>query len=377
MRRHHTFPLLLAAATIASLGTGTRARADEVLLPFGPSLQQPDALTCGPTCAVMVLNYYGIAAGITPMAEKSETYLLECCEEWRDGGIEFGFTRTQKLANAMGHYGLKTDVLNGTAENLRASITKGTPAIVLVRSASDLWHYVVVTGYRTSPAQFRIHDTSRQVYWMDEADLMAIWRFSHGMRGLVGDRMTVAYVDDLQCTGCRGRGTLPTPWIDVECIACGGSGKVAIVIDTWWGRRYRRDYGTCGVCKGAGRWREGGESVPCIMCGSSGHGDPARKVVESFETGNTFLVPSGARDSQPSPAPAPPVVTPPTPGHPSEDTPPATPHTPGGDGCASHDRCACHSSPQHTHGVVIEAIRRCRDHRGVLRRCLSFRRDAR
>lgn len=372
MRIYRQFLFLIAVATTAFLGTNTQAGADEVTLRFGPPLKQPDSLTCGPTCAVMVLNHYGINAGIGPVAQQSDTYLLKCCGDWLAGGIEFGFTLTRNLARSMKDNGLPVDVRTGTPQDLRASVNEGKPAILLVRSALDLWHYIVVTGYRTSPAQFRIHDTNRDVYWMDEADLVAIWRFSHRIGNRIGDRMTTEFVEDLQCISCQGRGENPATVIDLECAVCGGSGKVAIVIDTFWGRRYRHGWGTCGACKGCGRWRTGGHSVTCHVCSGSGHGDPARKIVESFEAGSTFLVPSASRDPQPPPPPAPPIGTPAPPGQSSEEEDLGVPQTPDGTGCGCHRNCTCHQSQQRRRCGLIEAIRLCREHRRVLGRCCFF-----
>lgn len=360
MRAFRSLLLLLLIGFPAGQQTHARSKADEVTLDFGPSLQQPDGVTCGPTCAVMVLNYYGINAGIGPVAECSDTNWLNCCEDWHPGGINIGLTLPMNLANCMkNRHGLKVDVRKGTAQDLRDVVSMRKPAILLVRSARYYWHYITVTGYRTHPAQFRIHDTNNSVYWMDESDLLGIWRFSHEIGPLSGDRMLAVYVEDLQCPTCAGRGEVYEPSIDVQCPICSGSGKVVLHIDTPWGP-IRHGWGTCGVCKGSGRWRTEG-SVKCPVCSGSRQGDLSRKLVESVETGNTFLVPTDGPPSRlpTTPPDSPPVVVPSPPTSPSDQGDSTTPPSSGGDGCHCRGRCHCRPcfpGPQH---CPTERVRRC------------------
>jgi len=282
-------PALLKALfmTCTLLASGA-SRAEEVLLDFGPVVTQPDSVTCGPTCGAMVLGYYGIEAGVQPLATECGTTVLE--------GLGIAMTLPEGLQRGVGQYGLTLEKRKATVQDIPSVIRTGRPVILLVRSGRKTWHYIVVTGFRDTPLAFRIHDPSGHVYWATAENIAAIWAFSNGMMPISDDWrkwLETEYIPDDVCGSCGGSGNWTGPDVDLWCPACKGSGRWKIIVDLPLGRSYEKDLGDCKVCKGAGRWREGGIRTDCPVCGGSGTcGDVFRKAVEMVASGNTMFVPT-------------------------------------------------------------------------------------
>jgi len=65
-----------------------------------PTMTQPDDISCGPTCASMVLKWYDIEAGIGPCKTKAGTRWLEA------GNAKVGMTVPSGIENCLDSYGL-------------------------------------------------------------------------------------------------------------------------------------------------------------------------------------------------------------------------------------------------------------------------------
>lgn len=120
------------------------------ILPDFPNYSQPNEVTCGPTAASMVLSYYGVSAGIQPLAQKAGTYILQA------GNARIGLTRPDRLTEAMNEYFPTFRMQRGNLNDIVNSINGNKPVILLVRSATDTWHYIVVYGYMHGTNTFEV-----------------------------------------------------------------------------------------------------------------------------------------------------------------------------------------------------------------------------
>lgn len=104
-------------------------------------IEQPDGITCGPTSATMVLNYYGHSVSVDQVSEESKTEWIE----YKDESI--GMTTPEYIPIALKHFGVPSKTRRGYLPRLKYYVSSGKPCIVLLRSGEFLWHYVVVIGY--------------------------------------------------------------------------------------------------------------------------------------------------------------------------------------------------------------------------------------
>jgi hypothetical protein len=75
------------------------------LLADFPVLRQPDAISCGPTCVAMLLQYYGIGVDIEDVKKTAGTRILKI------GGDEIGFTWPSKIREALLEHGLEAELV--------------------------------------------------------------------------------------------------------------------------------------------------------------------------------------------------------------------------------------------------------------------------
>lgn len=242
--RRFSFALFLIFFSVQTFGA-------DKLLPGFPIYGQPDGISCGPTSASMVLKYYGFSAGIGPLKTQANTRWFEF------GGYKVGMTHPGNLSDAMNVYTRGVGVFSATTQDLKRFVDQGRPTIVLLRSGSTTWHYVVVIGYRNDGQSFTIADPGNGGYTheMTAANLNGAWQFSHDMEG--------NYIPDRKCGNCHGSGNIWT-----KCPTCHGSGKLSGPFGTWT---------KCTFCSGQGKW-----SAHCPICGGKGtQTDGYRKVVET------------------------------------------------------------------------------------------------
>lgn len=122
---------------------------DAFQIPGFPFLQQPDDISCGPTCAAMVLQHFGFDVSIDQVRTASCTDWFH----WR--GKPFGMTHPAALQRAMRHFAPRKHIVKMDAGGISspllidydmAGASVRLPAICLLRVAPRIWHYVVSIG---------------------------------------------------------------------------------------------------------------------------------------------------------------------------------------------------------------------------------------
>lgn len=236
-----------------------------------PTYKQPDGISCGPTCCRMVLRYYGIRAGIEPLKTAAGTRLLTTST------TRVGLTVPSGIRAALNRYGVSSTVgvmRRGGLTSVKSLIDQDRPPILLVRSGTKTWHYIVVVGYRKAGAEFEFVDPSGIRDWLSAKKLDLGWTFSGDYSG--------NRIQGRRCRMCGGGGKIAKGW--TKCVTCRGSGKIG----TLFGKK------KCVLCSGRGKWSSRG--TRCITCGGDGREtDAYRKAVESAGvSGRTLIVPKRA-----------------------------------------------------------------------------------
>lgn len=172
-------------------------------------LRQPDGITCGPTSVTMVLNRYGKAVTLDEVKKSTKT-------EWITyKGEPIGMTSPEYIPVALTHFGLYSKSLRGDVTRLKYFVAKNRPPIVLLRSGSKTWHWVVVIGYTQDTIILADPGSGRRE--MRLIHFQSAWDFQTDMGGRP---MSV------KCTACKGTGR----WLDQifgpfsHCECCGGTG---------------------------------------------------------------------------------------------------------------------------------------------------------
>ena len=139
------------------------------------SIDQPDRITCGPTCALMLLRYYGNdEVDVDELTISSKTH-------WFDyNKLPIGMTSPYDLLTALNTSGLPCEMSYGSMSTLREHIGEDRPVIVLLRSDEYLWHYVVATGYNKDHI---IVATDGYYKHMKNEHFRGSWEFSADMDG--------------------------------------------------------------------------------------------------------------------------------------------------------------------------------------------------
>lgn len=104
-------------------------------------LQQPDAISCGPTSCAMIVNWHGIKSSIEDCKQKTHTKWFVYKNK------EVGMTLPDYIAVCLEKYGIDTELQSGNIHKLKKYVSENKPVIVLLRSGIQYWHYVVVIGY--------------------------------------------------------------------------------------------------------------------------------------------------------------------------------------------------------------------------------------
>lgn len=137
--------------------------------------KQPDEFTCGPSCASMVLSFYGTDKS----CEELQPFVLS---KTIIAGNKIGFSLPKSVSKGLSHFGIKNKVLRGNISELKYSISNNKPVITLLRSATDLWHYVVVIGYTQNDICIADpHDGMKQ--WILLENFENSWAFKKDMDG--------------------------------------------------------------------------------------------------------------------------------------------------------------------------------------------------
>ncbi len=140
-----------------------------------PNLKQPDDISCGPTCAAMVLRWYGVDAGIERCKTKSGTRWLQM------GEYKVGMTLPSGMVNCLNSFGVPSRALKGSIKDIENYIDQKRPPILLVRSGVKTWHWVVAMAY--GDAGIKLSDPSGQQWNISRSTLDAAWTFSADLSG--------------------------------------------------------------------------------------------------------------------------------------------------------------------------------------------------
>ena len=176
-----------------------------------PLYKQPDQITCGPATVYMVLRFYKLNIDFEDVKESTKT-------EWISyDKTSIGMTSPDYIRNALYKYKISNNMHVGNIDELKYYVSKNTPVIVLLRSGSKTWHYVVVVGYEKNKIEIADPSNGKR-YFLNENIFVDSWRFKKDLYGY-------DVVED--CFLCKGTGT----WFYFNlgplfiCELCSGTGK--------------------------------------------------------------------------------------------------------------------------------------------------------
>lgn len=167
---------MFAVIIIALLGYKDRSHPASFTIPFTQLEAQPDDITCGPTCGIMLLKYYGIEAKLDDLKARTKTVWFS----W--GGKDVGMTAPVYLRAGLEAFGVNSVLSYGTLDRLKSLVARGKPCIVLVRSGEYSWHYVVVTGYDGDVVYFA-NPSDGKMQGMPESEFVAAWNWTGDIYG--------------------------------------------------------------------------------------------------------------------------------------------------------------------------------------------------
>ena len=142
-----------------------------------PLLKQPDHITCGPTSATMLLNYYGCDLTIDEVKKRTKTQWIAY------KGESIGMTSPDLILHALNHFNISAKIYRTDVDRIKYFISQHRPPILLVRSGLKTWHYVVAIGYDqqdfilADPANGNLRKISLKV-------LQNAWLFNGDLRGV-------------------------------------------------------------------------------------------------------------------------------------------------------------------------------------------------
>lgn len=108
---------------------------------FSAFKMQKDDISCGPSCASMILDYYGKFHLYDEIRSEMKT-------EWFTfKGVKYGLTIPHYMSSTLNKHDVLCTARRSNLKVLESFVSKNKPAICLVRSGRYTWHYVVVIGY--------------------------------------------------------------------------------------------------------------------------------------------------------------------------------------------------------------------------------------
>lgn len=174
--------------------------------------EQPDGITCGPTSVLMLLHRYGKNVTLDEVKSQTKTQWFK----YNDDPI--GMTSPDCIVPAMNHFGVGSRLLRGDLDRLKYFVSKNRPAIVLLRSGQQTWHYVVVIGYTENKIIVADPGPGARKE-MSVENFLGAWDFTHDMYG---------ESTQTKCNTCGGTGR----WVQSinlgpfsYCEICSGTGK--------------------------------------------------------------------------------------------------------------------------------------------------------
>lgn len=149
---------------------------EEYLIKDFPGIAQPDDVSCGPTSCAMVLKKYGKEVSVADAKKAGRTTWF------RFKGQEVGMTSPDHIPKILEKYGVPAKLRSGNVDRLKFYVSTGRPVIVLLRSGTRYWHYVVVVGYGKD--YISIADPGPGSVWhMDQTVFQRAWSFQGDMQG--------------------------------------------------------------------------------------------------------------------------------------------------------------------------------------------------
>ena len=208
--------LILVGIRFFWLSTNTHPVAYEIQ--NFPLIAQPDNVTCGPTSTTMVLNYYGVQTNVDAVAKIALT-------RWHvnKDGTAFGGTSPEFIAVALNKLGVKSKVERDVSlDKLKYYVSQGRPVIVLVRSDTAMWHYIVAIGYDSGNIITADPGGGQRIV-LPNKNFMGAWKFTTDLDG--NDK-------SVKCPICKGQGNWCW-WLGPLgiCDVCGGTGKIPDIHD--------------------------------------------------------------------------------------------------------------------------------------------------
>lgn len=171
-------------------------------------MTQPDDITCGPASTTMLLWLYGKDVKFEDVTKITKT-------EWfkfRDNVI--GTTIPEMIVRALDVNGVPARTMRGKMSHLKYYVSHKQPVIVILRTSSFNWHYVVVTGY--DEEKIIVADPAWGGRWEMTAKMFEeAWCFDKDMDGREVRE---------KCWLCGGSGMLLNIGPLGTCEACFGTG---------------------------------------------------------------------------------------------------------------------------------------------------------
>jgi hypothetical protein len=166
----------------------------------------------------MVLNYYGVKATVDDVVAVAKTRWYK-----KKGGTEIGGTTPEYVKIAFDKFGVRSLIERGaTLDKLKWYVSQGRPAVVLVRSGPNMWHYIVIIGYDNDNVITADPGGGERIV-LSNATFMGAWKFTHDLDGKD---------TSIPCPCCHGAGSWCC-WLGPLglCDMCGGLGKLP---DAMW-----------------------------------------------------------------------------------------------------------------------------------------------
>lgn len=179
----------------------------EFLIKNFPKFQQPDEISCGPSCVFMILQYLNIENDFDKVYKLTYT-------KWFDSeNKKIGMTFPDLIVNCFDHYKIKSHIKSQSDINfIKSNITKNKPPIVLVRSSKLTWHYMTAIGYNENNLIFSNPSTGEYEEVNQEVFLNS-WNYLGDYHGNNYFKKCVCnngfYFLNLKCDVCQGSGRIP------------------------------------------------------------------------------------------------------------------------------------------------------------------------
>ena len=183
--------VIILASVLFKFKNNNESHKDQNELKNFPLIAQPDHISCGPTSACMLLNYYGKKVNIEEVRKYTGTDLWTTKD-----GKKIGGTHPNFMLVALNYFKVSSKIEYGNLNKLKFYIDCGMPVIVMVRTSQLLSHYVVVIGY--TQKEIIVADPGggeREVLTNDQ--FKGCWNFKTNMEG---DSVKI------QCPICQGKG---------------------------------------------------------------------------------------------------------------------------------------------------------------------------